>query len=208
MIGYRAELLPDVCDIFADAERAGKLRTNQTHIAEACRLLSRGLTRVGIIGLVDEATGYQNDRAVDALAEILERFIAKELRPWIKTFPEDFYRELCRLRGLEFPMEQPNYPSYFGHLTNDIVYKRLAPGVLDELKKSTPKNEKGRHKHQLHRRLSAEMGHPKLLAHLDSVVTVMKLTPETDYDAFIEKLDHVKPRFGDTIQLPFRKPNN
>ena len=108
MIGYRAELLPDVCDIFADAERAGKLRTNQTHIAEACRLLSRGLTRVGIIGLVDEATGYQNDRAVDALAEILERFIAKELRPWIKTFPEDFYRELCRLRGLEFPMEQPN----------------------------------------------------------------------------------------------------
>lgn len=38
MIGYKAELLPDVCDIFADAERAGKLRSNQVHIAQACRL--------------------------------------------------------------------------------------------------------------------------------------------------------------------------
>ena len=29
-----------------------------------------GLTRVGIIGLVDEATGYQRERAANALAEI------------------------------------------------------------------------------------------------------------------------------------------
>src|SRR5271157_3574289 len=39
MIGYRAELLPDFCDVFQDADRARKLRKNQLHIAEACRLL-------------------------------------------------------------------------------------------------------------------------------------------------------------------------
>lgn len=63
MIGYKAELLADVCDIFADADKADALHKNQQHIADACRLLARGLTRVGIVGLVDEATGYQRFRA-------------------------------------------------------------------------------------------------------------------------------------------------
>ena len=101
MIGYRAELLPDVCDVFQDAERAGVLRKNQKHIAEACRILGRGLTRLGIIGLVDEATGHQRDRADNALAKILEEFIAKELQPYIPTFTSEFYQEIFRLRGLK-----------------------------------------------------------------------------------------------------------
>jgi hypothetical protein len=144
MIGYRAELLPDVCDIFADADRAGVLRTNQRHIADACRLLSRGLTRVGIIGLVDEATGYQRDRAADALAQILEKFIAKELLPWVHTFPDAYYAELFRLRGLDFPKDSVKRPQYFGHLTNDIIYPRLAPEILQKLREATPRASDGR----------------------------------------------------------------
>ena len=154
MIGYKAELLPDVCDIFADADRAGVLRANQRHIADACRLLSRGLTRVGIIGLVDEATGYQRDRAANALAEILEKFIAKELRPWVHTLPDEFYAELFRLRGLDFPEESVKRPQYFGHLTNDIIYRRLAPEILERLKEATPRAPSGRLKYHLHRRLT------------------------------------------------------
>ena len=198
MIGYRAELLPDVCDIFADADRAGKLKATQKHIAEACRLLSRGLTRVGIIGLVDEATGYQRDRAANALAEILERFIAKELRPWVHTFPDRFYAELFRLRGLDFPEDTVKKPQYFGHLTNDIIYARLAPNVLEQLKKETPRAPSGRHKHQLHRRLTEDFGHPKLREHLEAVLAVMKLSD--DYPDFIRKLDKVKQRYD---ELPF-----
>src|SRR5690606_14898692 len=124
MIGYRAELLPDVCDIFADAERAGVLRKNQLHIAAACRLLSRGLTRVGIIGLIDEATGYQHSRAANALAKILETYIAKELQPWVYTFGNEFYQQLFRLRGLDYQKDSVKRPQYFGHLTNDIIYRR------------------------------------------------------------------------------------
>jgi hypothetical protein len=199
MIGYRAELLPDVCDIFADADRAGVLRQNQKHIAEACRLLARGLTRVGIIGLVDEATGYQKERAANALARILEEFIAKELQPWVLTFPEDFYEQICRLRGLEYPRYTVKKPQYFGHLTNDIVYRRLAPGVLEELKRTTPKAPSGRHKHQLHRRLTPDLGHPKLREHMASVVTVMKLSDS--YPDFKVKLDKIHPRFGETIEM-------
>jgi hypothetical protein len=200
MIGYRAELLPDVCDVFQDAERAGVLRSNQRHIADACRLLSRGLTRVGIIGLVDEATGYQRERAADALAKILEEFIAKELQPWVRTFPEEYYDNLFRLRGLNFPRDTVKKPQYFGHLTNDIIYKRLAPGVLEELRNVTPKTESGRRKHQYFRRLSSDVGHPKLREHLAAVTTVMMLSD--NYDEFLTKLDRVKPRYGETIPLP------
>ncbi len=201
MIGYRAELLPDVCDIFEDADRAGVLRSNQRHIATACRVLSRGLTRVGIIGLVDEATGYQRQRAADALVKILEDFIAKELRPWIRTFPEEYYEHLFRLRGLSFPRDTVKRPQYFGHLTNDVIYRRIAPGILEELKRLTPKKPSGRRGHQYFRRLSEDIGHPKLREHLASVVTVMMLSDT--YDDFIAKLDRVKPRYGETIPLPF-----
>ena len=47
----------------------------------------RGLARVGIIALVDEATGFQRIREERALATILEKFIAKEIQPWAMTFP-------------------------------------------------------------------------------------------------------------------------
>jgi len=63
----------------------------------------RGLAHLGIIALVDEATGYQRDRARDALTKILEAFIAKELQPWLPTFPADFYQEMFRLRGMDYP---------------------------------------------------------------------------------------------------------
>src|SRR5439155_16246024 len=112
------------------------------------------LAHVGIIALVDEATGYQEVRTKDALAKILEAFIDKELQPWIRTFPADFYRELFRLRGLDYESENVKRPQYFGILTNNIVYERLAPGVLDELRVVTPKDEKGRRRHKFFQRLT------------------------------------------------------
>ena len=85
--GYRADLLPDVCEIYLKAREAGVLPHNQQHVAQHAEILIRGLANVGIIALVDEATGYQNLRARDALAKILEAFVAKELRKWVRTFP-------------------------------------------------------------------------------------------------------------------------
>jgi hypothetical protein len=201
MIGYRAELLPDVCDIFADAERGGILRKNQMHIAAACRLLSRGLTRVGIIGLIDEATGYQHTRAANALAKILETYIAKELQPWVHTFGNEFYQELFRLRGLDYSRDTVRRPRYFGHLTNDIIYRRLAPGVLEELKKTEPKPPSGKRKGAIHQRLSQDHGHPKLREHLASVTTIMALSD--DYDEFKARLDRRHPPFNTNLAFDF-----
>lgn len=197
--GYSAEVLPQLCEAWLEARAAGALVESQQPIARAAELIVRGLARVGIIALVDEATGYQDVRSRDALAKILEAYVAKELRPWVKTFDVAFYQEIFRLRGLDFDPTTVKRPGYFGHLTNNVVYRRVAPGVFDELKAQRAKDEKKKRAH-LHRQLTAEVGHPKLREHIASVTTVMKLS--SDWDDFISKLDQVHPIVDTSLPEP------
>jgi hypothetical protein len=201
--GIRADIIPKICDVWIDADEEGNLGSRQKKIAKNARLLMRALAHVGIIALVDEATGYQKDRASDALSKILEAFIAKELQPWVKTFPDEYFEQIFRLRGLNFPRDSVKRPQYFGHLNNDIIYKRLAPAVLEELKRSTPKTPAGNLKNQLHRRLTPDIGHPKLRDHMSSVITAMKLSK--DYNDFKRKLDFLHPKFDETLPMEFLK---
>lgn len=197
--GYEATILADICEAVLEARRANKLLKQQEQIAAQCEVLMSGFARVGIIALVDEVTGYQELRARNALSRILEAFIAKELQPWVKTFPDDFYKHMFRLRGLQYPTDIIKRPQYFGTLTNDIVYKRLAPGVLDELKRITPQDENGRPRYRYFRRLTSNVGYPKLREHLGSVVTMMKLSEE--WKEFMEKIDRIHPRYDSQLSL-------
>jgi P63C domain len=203
--GYKAELLPQVCDVYLAARAAGDLLPSQMKFAQACEVMMRGLAHVGIVALVDEATGFQNERAKNALAQILEAFIAKELQPWVQTFPTDYYQELFRLRGLSFPRESVKRPQYFGHLTNDIIYKRLAPAVLDGLRRVTPRSEDGRPKAKYFQSLTANAGYPKLREHIGKVIAMMQLS--TDYADFKVKLERLLPPYTDQIPLPLGMPN-
>lgn len=198
--GYPATVLADLCEGILSARAAGGLDNRQANLAKQCEILVRGFARVGIIALVDEATGFQRDRAKDALAKILETFIAKELQPWVRTFPADFYQELFRLRGLSFPGESVKRPQYFGVLTNDIVYKRLAPGVLEELQRITPRNDDGRPKAKYFQSLTTNAGYPKLREHLGKVIAMMQLS--SDYQDFKEKLERLLPKYTDQLRLP------
>jgi hypothetical protein len=194
--GIEASLLPEICEVVLDAHHAGKLKNkNQAKVAE---LLLRGFARVGIIALVDEATGYQKDRARDALAKILEQFVAKELQPWVKTFPAEYYEHLFRLYGYPFPPDgKPNWrPQFFGTVTNNVIYARLAPELLPELKKAANKAEK---RGRLHQWLTNDIGHPKLREHLASIVTLLKISSTPD--EFKVLVNRVHPKFGDTMQL-------
>ena len=92
-------------------------------------------------------------------------------------------------------------PQYFGVLTNDIVYKRLAPGVLDELKNVAVRDGDGRPRHKYFQKLTANIGYPKLREHLGSVVTLMRLS--SNYEDFKGKLDQIHPAYGTTLPLQF-----
>jgi hypothetical protein len=202
--GIPASVLPQICDVWLKARDAGALKASQVAIAAKADILVRGLAHTGIIALVDEATGYQDARAKNALVKILEAFIAKELRKWVSTFPVEYYKELFRLRGWHFPelpADQKKRPILVGKITNDVIYDRLAPGVRQELHRLTPRNEKGRLKNKLFQRLTEEVGHPKLKEHLASVVALMKAADS--WPQFNSMLNRALPRYGDTPYLPF-----
>ena len=108
---------------------------------------------------------------------------------------------MFRLRGLDFPQESVKRPQYFGHLTNDVIYRRLAPGVLEELKNTVPKTPSGRRQGTLQQKLTPDLGHPKLREHLASVTTIMALSD--DYHDFKQKLDKRHPRYDETMAFDF-----
>jgi len=185
--------------VFLDAEKKKVLKPQQEAAAKAAEMLHRGLAKTAIIALVDEATGYQYERARNALAEILEAFIGKELAKWAKTFNDDFYKELFRLRGVKTD-DIKKRPPYFGHLTKNLVYQRLAPGVLKELEQKNPVSDSGHRRHRHFQWLTQDVGHPKLREHLAKVTALMQISD--DYDTFVGLLDRVAPRIGDTLLLP------
>lgn len=96
------------------------------------------------------------------------------------------YKEMFRLRGLPYNGKCKK-PQYIGHLTNDLVYSRLAPGVLTELRKRNPRSVGGIRKSKHHQWLTDDIGHPKLLQHLAAVTALMR--GHTDWDSFYEMLD-------------------
>jgi hypothetical protein len=208
-VGLPATIIPKICEVWIDADRDGKLARfpRQQLIAKRADILHRGLAQVGIIALIDEVTGWQEDRERDALARILEAFVNTELRKWVKTFPLDYYRQLCRLKGHPFPVGSMRLPSYFGHLTNDLVYARLAPGVLAELRRKNPAVKPGRRKHKHFQWLTEEVGDPRLREHLWSVITLMKASD--DWDGFYAMVERALPKYSNLPLLAMiEQPND
>jgi hypothetical protein len=193
--GVKAEVIPQICNVWLNARDAGVLRgKRQSLVAVKADIIMRALAHVGITALVDEATGYQDDRDRRALAEILEAFIAKELRKWVNTFPPDFYKEMFRLRNIPYTGKVQR-PRFIGHLTNDLVYARLAPGVLKKLREKNPVLDNGRRRNRHHQWLTEDIGVPELREHLKSVTTLMRATPGNDWDTFYSMLNRALPKF-------------
>jgi hypothetical protein len=203
--GYEATILADVCDAVLAARKDGSLHYQQEHIAEQCEVLVRAFARVGIIALVDEATGYEKVRKANDLAEILDAFIAKELRPWVRRFPFEFYQEIFRLKGWDASALTPNSPkpAMVGQITKDVIYLRMGPrAIFKTLRRLTPRSDKGYLKNKLHLWLTSDIGDPKLEGHLGRVITVMRLSD--NWAHFMENLERAGIRkFTDNYELPF-----
>ncbi len=205
-VGFDAQILPAICDIWLKARDGGILQDQQLDKAKKAEILMRGLAHVGIIALVDEATGYQYERARQALEEILERFISNELRKWVKTFPDEFYFQVCRLKGWHISEIPSRRTLALGRVTIDLVYERLAPNLYQRLKNIVLRDEKGRPKHKLWQRLSEDIGDPKLREHLASEITLMRIFDDKCWDDFYKAVIKALPK---QVYLPlFDRPES
>ena len=202
--GYAAELLPKVLDVYIDAMEANALTEGQNHVGERAKILMRGLAHVGIAALIDEATGYQGVRPQDALQKYLELIIRKELAAWVKKFPDEFYQNIYTLRRWVWPGMTKNRYSVVAKYTTNLIYERMAPGLLRELELKAPKDNKGNRPHKLHQWLTDELGNPMLAQHMHSIIMIQRVAIASGFgwNRFIKMVDQAMPRRGETLELP------
>lgn len=201
--GYKAEILPDICDMFLQARKEIELSPRQAIIAEQCEILIRAFARVGITALVDEATGYQYDREKDELQKILKAYISEELLPWQKRFPDIFYKELFRLNGWDYTVIGiKKRPGIIGKWTNTIIYEELPNGVLEELKRKTPISELGNRTNRYHQYLTTDIGEPNLERQINKIVTLFQVSD--NMKQFWDNFKKMKMRQIGQMELPFQ----
>ena len=198
--GFEATILVELCEAILVARDAGALSSEaDIRYAQYADLLLRSFAKIGIIALVDEATGYQVDREKEALQNILAVYIAPELMPWTRRFPHEFYRELFRLRGWKYNPNKVTGPRFAGKLTNKLIYEKLPKGVLEELKIRDPVRQSGSRKNKFHQHLSENVGDKHLDKQIAVVLTLMRISP--NWRTFERHFERAFPEAGYQIPL-------
>lgn len=201
--GYEATVLADICDVILAARKKRLLNPIQMRYADTAEILVRGFARVGIVALIDEATGYQEVRDRDALQKILDTYLNKEFAAWAKRFPDEFYQEIFRLRGWVWKGMRVNRPQCVAAYTRNLVYARLAPGILNELESRNPVMERGMRAAKHHQWLTGDVGHPALAQHLHALLGLMRASDS--WTQMMRMVNRAFPKRGDSLELPLFK---
>ena len=90
-----------------------------------------------------------------------------------------------------------------GNIVNDLVYARLAPGVLEELRKRNPVTEKGYREHKHFQYLTADLGHPALTRHLYELTGMARAFAFNEWDKYYDLVNHTFPKMNTSLLLPF-----
>jgi len=174
--GLPVEQFIDLCRAYSEAAEATdkkdseiNLTNKQRRVAVNANRFLRACSKIGIIALVDEATGYQYDRAIDALQFKLKLYLEEEMRPWEKTFPDELWKEFGRLTNWKGSLHQR--PKYWGKLVMELIYDCLDEDVSNWLRENAPSP---RGNLSYHRWLSSQYGLKKLVEHIWMVIGMAK----------------------------------
>ena len=192
--GLPVEKFMDLCVAYSAAADKVKLTERQSRIAVNANRFIRACAKVGVVALVDEATGYQDRREVDELQFKLNLYLAESMRKWEKTFPDELWAQFGRLTGWTKPAHQR--PKYWGHLVLELVYKYLDPDVTEWLQENAPKPAHGQNYHQW---LTSQYGLRRLVEHIWKLIGVAS-TCETMEDLRYR----MKELYGDPQGFQYR----
>ena len=193
--GYEATLLLDICDAYLKAREDSTLVANQEPIARQAEVITRACAKVGIIALIDEATGYQAFRKKQELQLKLQAFIAEDLQEWALMFPNEFWFELARLEGVHYSPR--SRPLRWGKYIMAFVYDAVDGDVGKELRKKNPDP----HFRKNHHQWLKEFGRQKVHDQIQRVVTIMKLCD--GMDEFRQKFARVFKKSAIDPQMSF-----
>jgi hypothetical protein len=167
--GLDAETFVEICRAYVTAWQAKALDGSEAQIgiAQRAAVFLGACAKVGLIALIDEATGYQYDRPTDALQLKLKLFLAEEMRKWEKTFPDQLWEQFGRLTNWKGSLH--SRPKYWGKLVIELIYEYLDPDVAQWLREHAPKPMSGKNYHQW---LTEQYGLKKLVEHIWKVIGI------------------------------------
>ena len=195
--GYASDTLIDLAEAVILADNAGKLQKQQSGSAHQCRVITSSLTRIGLIALIDEATGYQLRRDSDELQQILTAYLLPEHRPWMQTIPTEFTNEIYRVYGWVRHTNNRG-PRYAGKLIRQLIYERLPKPVLPKLDEINPSNDKYQRKHRHHQFLTDKQGLDHFRSQVITVMTLLRISKnKSDFKR------HLEAYFGSQLSLDF-----
>ncbi|QTN21505.1 hypothetical protein HZ992_15070 [Rhizobacter sp. AJA081-3] len=183
--GYKSDALTKFCELMMLAKERDLLATErQSIVAVQAKVLYDAFAKIGLVALIDEATGYQQIRDPSALRLLVQQYIAAEKREWDKQFPDSFYDGLNRLYNSKKMTKTAkgaviqNRPQHFANFTRTYVYEPLENGaVLEELDRINPKiNDKGTRRDRFHQHLSLGYGIEKLKRQVLAVETLIDVS--------------------------------
>jgi hypothetical protein len=201
--GYDADVLADVAKAIVAADGEGKLTKQQHRLAVQAQILLNAFAKVGVVALIDEATGYQQIRDPSALRILVQQYIEEEKREWEKQFPDSYYDDLNRIYGSRRLTQTStgaviqNRPQHFAKFTRTYVYHPLENGeVLKELDRINPKiGSNGTRRARFHQHLTLGYGIDKLKRQVQEVQTLMAVSDTVN--AFKKLFQKRFPQKGD-----------
>lgn len=192
--GIPAQVLRRICSVWVRARAAGVLGASQRNVADKAEALLNALADVAIIALIDEATGYQKRRAHNELQKILSAYIAAELLPWQSRFPISYYEQIYRVMGWPYDASTTKRTAYIGKLTNKLIYEKLPPGVLPQLRRKNPTDAATkRRKHKHFQFLTEDIGNVHLEKQIAAVTTLLRATPSGNWRFFETLFNNAYP---------------
>ena len=170
--GYPVEVFTAVCRAYVRADRAGTLHHKQKPVADRAWAVLDALGDIGIIALVDEATGFQKQRAKTALQDALALLLRESAGPYQVLFSEEFFAEVARLYRITLRGKNKR-PRFFGWFIKHYFYEWLSPAMYAELCSRLPANDNGQRPGLMHPHLTD--GAREIFGrHQDTVVALMR----------------------------------
>jgi hypothetical protein len=208
--GYEATTLVEVCDALIQARNENLLAASQAFLAVQAEIIIRSAAKIGIIALVDAATGYIEDVKKEEYLQKWKKFVSSEFRQWEDAeFPTQFADMIYKIYGLK--RKDPKsfkHPQFFGWFTRKYIYHPLANSrgaILDLLDEANPVvYTGGSRRYKLHQFLSEQVGLSALRQHLWQTIGIGNSSRDkTDFErAFYRAFPEAIPK-RDPDQLDF-----
>lgn len=174
--GYDCTVLIDVCDAIIDAAKNKKLAPGQEGLAIQAEIIIRASAKLGIVALVDDATGFIADKRRQKYKELFKEFIQEEVAAYQSEFPDQLFDIMYKIYGLPRKSEGNKHPIFFSKFIRKYIYQPLANSngaILEMLEEKNPVvYVNGGRRYKMFQFLSDVVGLPALRSHLWQVVGI------------------------------------